>query len=133
MFILHFSILKLKSLAFLILLSWGLFLIWFDWLSIVFGQPFFIPKINAFFTPIFHGQPVLAIFDDHLRFLGFAFWTCLVFLTSPFLTFSVCFCRKDCFTSLYFKGCVEMLLLTDESKEIFQMVETVGRKWGRTI
>lgn len=56
-----------------------------------------------------------------------------VFLTSPFLTFSVCFCRKDCFTNLYFKGCVELLLLTDESKEIFQMVETVGRKWGRTF
>ncbi|KAG8312633.1 hypothetical protein J6590_018273 [Homalodisca vitripennis] len=37
-------------------------------------------------------------------------------------------CRKDCFTSPYFKGCIEALLMTDESEEIFQMVETLGKK-----
>ncbi|XP_054278291.1 ion transport peptide-like isoform X2 [Macrosteles quadrilineatus] len=36
-------------------------------------------------------------------------------------------CRKDCFTSDYFKGCIEALLLKDESGEILEMVETLGR------
>lgn len=109
----------------------GFFVLWFVWLSTAFGQPFFKPKVTRSSTPIFHGQ-------QSWRFLttSWDFWVLHfehVFLTSPFLTFSVCFCRKDCFTNLYFKGCVELLLLTDESKEIFQMVETVGRKWGRTF
>lgn len=51
----------------------GFFVLWFVWLSTVLGQPFFKPKVTTFSTPIFHGQPVLAIFDEQLRFLSFAF------------------------------------------------------------
>lgn len=60
---------------------------------------------------------------DHLIFVfcGFAYLCC------------VCFCRKDCFTSPYFKGCIEALLMIDESEEISQMVETLGKKWGTII
>lgn len=93
MFILHFSILKQKSLAFLILLNWGLFTL--VWLAVnCFWTAIFKPKVTTFFTPIFLGQPVLAIFDDHPRFLGFAFWTCLVFLKSPFWLFPSVFAEK---------------------------------------
>lgn len=109
----------------------GFFVLWFVWLSTVFGQPFLNQKLRRFL----HQYSTV---NQSWRFLTniWDFWVLHfehVFLTSPFLTFSVCFCRKDCFTNLYFKGCVEMLLLTDESKEIFQMVETVGRKWSCTF
>lgn len=109
----------------------GFFVLWFVWLSTVFGQPFLNQKLRGYLHQF-------STVNQSWRFLttSWDFWVLHfehVFLTSPFLTFSVCFCRKDCFTNLYFKGCVDMLLLTDESKEIFQMVETVGRKWGRTF
>lgn len=130
MFILHSSVLKQKSGIF-ILLTW-------DFFTLV------CLAVNCFWTAIFLNQKIrhflrqFSTVNQSWRFLttSWDFWVLHfehVFLTSPFLTFSVCFCRKDCFTNLYFKGCVEMLLLTDESKEIFQMVETVGRKWGRTF
>lgn len=68
------------------------FVLWFVWLSTVFGQPFFKPKVTRFSTPIFHGQPVLAIFDDQLRFLSFAFWTCVP--DEPFFDFFRLFLQR---------------------------------------
>ncbi|XP_047996720.1 CHH-like protein isoform X2 [Leguminivora glycinivorella] len=36
-------------------------------------------------------------------------------------------CRAKCFTTPYFKGCMESLYLYDEEEQIDQMVDFVGR------
>ncbi|XP_023727466.1 ion transport peptide isoform X2 [Cryptotermes secundus] len=37
-------------------------------------------------------------------------------------------CRSKCFSSDYFKGCLEALLLKEEEQKFNQMVEYVGKK-----
>ncbi|XP_075216159.1 ion transport peptide isoform X2 [Lycorma delicatula] len=34
-------------------------------------------------------------------------------------------CRKDCFTSDYFKGCIDVLLLQDELQDIQSWIKTI--------
>uniref|UniRef100_A0A1B6CH59 Ion transport peptide-like protein n=1 Tax=Clastoptera arizonana TaxID=38151 RepID=A0A1B6CH59_9HEMI len=37
-------------------------------------------------------------------------------------------CRNNCFSSEYFSGCVEVLLLTEEAPDLKKMVEYIGGK-----
>ncbi|XP_075981488.1 ion transport peptide isoform X2 [Anticarsia gemmatalis] len=37
-------------------------------------------------------------------------------------------CREKCFTTPYFKGCMESLYLYDEKDKIDQMIDFVGRR-----
>ncbi|KAF9422351.1 CHH-like protein isoform X2 [Spodoptera litura] len=37
-------------------------------------------------------------------------------------------CREKCFTSPYFKGCMESLYLYDEKEQIDQMIDFVGKR-----
>nr|QHB80551.1 ion transport peptide transcript b [Carabus violaceus] len=37
-------------------------------------------------------------------------------------------CRSQCFSTQYFKGCLESLLLTEESDQFNQMVEYLGKR-----
>ncbi|XP_022119612.1 CHH-like protein isoform X2 [Pieris rapae] len=37
-------------------------------------------------------------------------------------------CRSDCFTTLFFKGCVESLCLSDEMEELDLMIDFIGKR-----
>ncbi|KAJ2948259.1 hypothetical protein O0L34_g7489 [Tuta absoluta] len=37
-------------------------------------------------------------------------------------------CRRNCFTTTYFKGCIKSLYLHDEEEQIDDMVDYIGRR-----
>ncbi|XP_050682721.1 CHH-like protein [Leptidea sinapis] len=37
-------------------------------------------------------------------------------------------CRSQCFTSPYFKGCMESLCLMDEEEELDQLIDYIGKR-----